>query len=528
MKKLLLSLLILLPALAWGQTAQTVLSNAIAAGYGKLSPYDLATVDTYGVLVPVGAGTANAALSNAVANGYGALAPTDLQMVTAYGAAQGVGSGTGTTYTNASTAAGLIIGSSIGTNVTLAQLPAGVVTNGFLFTPNGTLTNQYQILFADIPWFDMTVTLWTNSAGCVVYTNTATNGLKVFMAYDDPAWTSSVGAPVWSITTNFPDTLLNAPFVNLANSNSASPLGVGIWALYFTADDYPSTLQVYALNQSINNLAFQSSFIVAGDLIVTNTILAQEVEMEDGDGLKGGYLYIGPNGPTLQLYSPVPLVGSPNGFEDIGNMFFGNIISGRILGWEMEGYTNTDGTISGWFENSCACSLDWKPRCGGYPAWFNVPLNGFGQSLFGILSNNKYPVDSNPYVIPPAMVDIYVPLGGYTNTAALWMQPAAKSPNPTAGIIENDGTNFYVGKTNANGLFAVSPLTTKDDLTNGTSTFSGGFLVLSNAFNLNLITNGMPNFSSMICSSNGPIVVVTRSNNIGYVNYLNTPTSMIP
>jgi hypothetical protein len=225
----------------------------------------------------------------------------------------------------------------------------------------------------------------------------------------------------------------------------------------------------------------------------------------------------------------VPYAGQPNGSGLIGCIFFGNNLGGRILGWEMCGYTNTDGTTCGWFENECACSLDWKPRCnGGYPGWFNVPLNGFGQSLFGVLSNNKVALDGTSPVIAPAMVDIYVPLGGYTNTAALWMQPAAKSPNPVAGIIENDGTNFYVGKTNANGLFAVSPLTTKDDLTNGTSTFSGGFLVLSNAFNLNLITNGMPNFSSMICSSNGPIVIVTRSNNIGYVNYLNTPESLIP
>jgi hypothetical protein len=56
---------------------------------------------------------------------------------------------------------------------------------------------------------------------------------------------------------------------------------------------------------------------------------------------------------------------------------------------------------------------------------------------------------------------------------------------------------------------------------------SPGFLVVSNAWNVANYTNSMPNYSSVIGSSNGVPVVIYLSNGVVYINNLSNPAGGI-
>lgn len=123
---------------------------------------------------------------------------------------------------------GILISQSNGTNV--AQIdPALVVTNnengvslsnltvngaspltastGAYFT-SGTLTNSYLITDSPFPWLNVPV-YWnqflSSTYGSLVYTNTAANGMPVFLAYNDPALAGGINNinEFWDISTNF-------------------------------------------------------------------------------------------------------------------------------------------------------------------------------------------------------------------------------------------------------------------------------------------------------------------------------------
>lgn len=120
----------MLPILAFGQKAQTVLSNAVANGYSAVASGDLRAIQAYGTMVPVGIGSAQSALSNAMANSYGALSPGDLEMIIAAGA--GSGGSNSTNFNNATGTNVNLTGTFVGDGSGLTNLPAsggGVTTN---------------------------------------------------------------------------------------------------------------------------------------------------------------------------------------------------------------------------------------------------------------------------------------------------------------------------------------------------------------------------------------------------------------
>jgi hypothetical protein len=106
----------------------------------------------------------------------------------------------------------------------------------------------------------------------------------------------------------------------------------------------------------------------------------------------------------------------------------------------------------------------------------NNSFNGYGQWVVGLpeLYYGYNSVDMSN-VIGSGVLNLFSVPYATTNSSLITMWPHAQSTNPIAGTFDTDGTNWYVGQTNSNGKFAVSTVTTKDQLTNGNSTFAGKF-----------------------------------------------------
>ncbi len=101
---------------------------------------------------------------------------------------------------------------------------------------------------------------------------------------------------------------------------------------------------------------------------------------------------------------------------------------------------------------------------------------------------------------------------GDTNDADLWLQPQRLTVNPVAGDLQNDGTNWYVAKTNWNNLFAISQLITEDDLTNGKASFTGNGSGLTN-LNLGSLNGLAPTSVTQFTNS----LSITNNGNVYHV-----------
>lgn len=145
------------------------------------------------------------------------------------------------------------------------------------YFPTGTLTNSYLITASPFLWLNIPV-YWnqflSTNYGAWVYTNTAANGLPVFLAYNDPALAGGVNNinEYWDISTNFNIGLLplyvNRYSAQDNNSDLTNLLG-SVWQFYPAA--IPASVSVLAQQPSpvYRLFMFDSTASVA-----TNQVLA--------------------------------------------------------------------------------------------------------------------------------------------------------------------------------------------------------------------------------------------------------------
>jgi len=162
--------------------------------------------------------------------------------------------------TNALTAAGYSAGggsssSSSGVAYTTNFMAYGSLTNQFLITNSVAGNLEIPSLMGVV----VTNDVGRSTNGMITYSGTATNGVRVYLVYNDPTWTTfSVGLKGWTIETNkFPDTGLVAPYYNgqgqtdaIGNYNGI--LGQGVWD-FDPANTYvTSTFAIFAPAKILN------------------------------------------------------------------------------------------------------------------------------------------------------------------------------------------------------------------------------------------------------------------------------------
>jgi hypothetical protein len=152
-------------------------------------------------------------------------------------------------------------------------------------------------------------------------------------------------------------------------------------------------------------------------------------------------------------------------------------------------------TIPNWAAN---------PVISGRPTFTNgfvVPSASLAPAYFG--SGSGYQLEMGTYDGNPA--------NGYLKVYA-----------GTVDLFAGTGGGFTLYNQSFAVLFQVDSVGNVN-ATRFTGTLSGNLTINSNAWSVATATNGMPNFSSLITSSNGVPVVIYKSNNVPFIYYLSPP-----
>lgn len=213
---------------------------------------------------------------NLITNGLSSLTPITIAYY----------NGTNAYATNAgyATAAGYAATASNAT--TAASVPvSGLPGAGFYFgTSPSQFTNVYEIANAEYSFvnnlpLNFSATCSTN--GMLVWTNTAANGLPVFLVWNDPDWNGG-NAPTWTVQTNLPDTASSAIYLQFYALNRTNLVGppLGWWQINPLNSPAVSTMNVLGYDYAVRlNDTVVATNVVAGNASFTtaqaDTVSAQ-------------------------------------------------------------------------------------------------------------------------------------------------------------------------------------------------------------------------------------------------------------
>ena len=253
----------------------------------------------------------------------------------------------------------------------------------------------------------------------------------------------------------------------------------------------------------------------APQLVLTNANAIVEGNIFDGD------LFSGTTNACIGVYNPA----------NAQNVFIG--LNKYNLSVPIDVYVTGDSPAGG------------LPLCMGYPtdnsafqeqlvlyhttwndagAWYPATIPNWAANP--VISGR--PTFTNGFVVPSAsLAPAYFGSGSGDQ-----LEMGTYDGNPANGYLEvyagtvdlfaGTGGGFTLYNQSFAVLFQVDSVGNVN-ATRFTGTLSGNLTINSNAWSVATATNGMPNFSSLITSSNGVPVVIYKSNNVPFIYYLSPP-----
>ena len=381
--------------------------------------------------------------------------------------------GSGGSATNV-TLTGFVSGS--GSPVATALTPAGsntvaaiALANG-VTTPAGTVTNA---ILLSMSYYSLTNTYFvtncpTNSFNGLYTQAYVTNGV--------PALTNGNGK--WLMVYNINNDGISPCFqISGAYDTSLSQ------ALFGCLDDVIPSAN-WEVTASTVGLPGMICYGFA-PTIVTTQIVTKELTSVNST-ITNLYVPTGSNSmfsafgdygdPDIRLQGNIGQLktGNPNGVGNAMNLV-AQYKGTTATGIEFKVFTNGAAT-SGFIMYYTMMHDDWAARLGTYS--HVVPLNDWVQSAYGPVEKTIGYNGADSAVwhnVGGGFINAYGLPYPSTNSSPMWIQPSFMASNATAGSLGDDGTNLLVANTNKNGAVVISPVMTRDSLTNGNESFSGTF-----------------------------------------------------
>jgi len=212
------------------------------------------------------------------------------------------------------------------TNVpTATNAQYSVTASNLVYSTSGTswstqpsaMTNAFQITGATYaPYVNNLILTYSQSLSTgaeFVWTNTATNGLEIYVTWNDPSW-----GPSWIVATNLPDSLhaalfMISPSISNYGVTTNSPVGCHLW-------DNPGVLGMLTSGTVLGLLpSLYTGGVGAYNVVATNVVA--------GSGTFGA---IAGNAGGLTNLQTTSLVGTINGTILVGSIT--NLIGGNAAG----------------------------------------------------------------------------------------------------------------------------------------------------------------------------------------------------